>query len=382
MKPSTEGLSSKDFAHLKSAIDEAAIVAITDNRGIITYVNRKFCAISQYSAEELLGKTHSIINSTHHPKEFFIEMWQTIAKGGVWEGEIKNRAKDGSFYWVHTTIVPFMDQNEKPEQYAAVRYEITERKLAEEQLKVYAKKLEVSNRELQDFASVAAHDLQEPLRKIQSFSDRLKVKAKEDLKPEALDYVDRIQNSAQRMQVLINDLLTYSRVTTKAQPFSSLDLNQVLSQVISDLEIRLEQSGGKVEVENLPSIEGDSTQMHQLFQNLIGNALKFNKPGVPPHVKVEAKIFEHSPLGRPGPACQISIQDSGIGFDEKYLDRIFTIFQRLHGRHEYEGTGIGLAVCRKIIDRHGGYITARSAPDDGATFLITLPMIQNTGGAV
>lgn len=382
MKPLNEGLSSKDFVHLKSAIDEAAIVAITDKRGVITYVNHKFCAISKYSVEELIGKTHSIINSRYHPKEFFVEMWQAISKGSVWEGEIRNRAKDGTFYWVNTTIVPFMDENEKPEQYVAVRYEITERKLAEEQLKVYAKKLEISNRELQDFASVAAHDLQEPLRKIQTFSGRLKTKAQEDLKPEALDYVDRIQNSAQRMQILINDLLTYSRVTTKAQPFLSLDLNQVLSQVISDLEVRIEQTGGKVEVAPLPSIECDSTQMYQLFQNLIGNALKFGKPGITPHIKVEAKTFEHSPLGRPGPACQISIQDNGIGFDEKYLDRIFTIFQRLHGRQEYEGTGIGLAVCRKIIDRHGGVITARSAPEAGATFLITLPVKQNSGESV
>lgn len=382
MRPLNEGLSSQDFAHLKSAIDEAAIVAITDKRGIITYVNHKFCAISQYSSEELLGKTHSIINSHYHPKEFFIEMWNTIAKGLVWEGEIRNRAKDGTYYWVNTTIVPFRDEHEKPERYVAVRYEITERKLAEEQLKVYAKRLEVSNRELQDFASVAAHDLQEPLRKIQTFSDRLKTKAKDDLKPDALDYLERIQNSAQRMQILINDLLTYSRVTSKAQPFASLDLNQVLSQVISILEVRIEQTRGKVEVAPLPLIDGDSTQMHQLFQNLIGNALKFSKPGIPPHVKVEAKILEHSPLGRPGPACQISIQDNGIGFEEKYLDRIFTIFQRLHGRQEYEGTGIGLAVCRKIIDRHGGVITARSTPDTGATFLITLPLKQSSGESV
>lgn len=377
MNPLNEGLSCKEFAHLKSAIDEAAIVAITDNRGVITYVNHKFCAISQYASEELLGKTHSLINSHYHSKEFFVEMWQTISKGRVWEGEIRNRAKDGTFYWVYTTIVPFMDEDEKPEQYVAVRYEVTEKKLALEQLKVYAKKLEISNRELQDFASVAAHDLQEPLRKIQTFSGRLKTKAMDDLKPDALDYLNRIENSAQRMQILINDLLTYSRVTTKAQPFAALDLNQILAQVISDLEVRIEQVGGKVEVAILPTIDGDSTQMHQLFQNLVGNALKFNKPGLAPVVKVEAKVFDPSPLGRPGPACQISIQDNGIGFDEKYLDRIFTLFQRLHGRQEYEGTGIGLAVCRKIIDRHGGVITAKSNPNNGATFLITLPIKQN-----
>ena len=382
VKPFSEGLSAQDFAHLKSAIDEAAIVAITDKTGVITYVNKKFCAISKYSREELIGKTHRIINSHHHPKEFFIDMWKTISQGQVWEGEIRNRAKDGSYYWVHTTIVPFLDDDGKPVQYVAVRYEITERKLAEEQLLIYARKLELSNRELQDFASVAAHDLQEPLRKIQSFSDRLKIRAAQELTGDSLDYVDRIQNSAQRMQILINDLLTYSRVTTKAQPFSKISLEDVLKDVVSDLEIRLEQTHGKVEWDNLPTIEADRTQMQQLFQNLISNALKFTKPDIPPIVTVDTKILDPSPLGRPGPALHIQIKDNGIGFEEKYLDRIFTIFQRLHGRHEYEGTGIGLAVCRKIVDRHGGVITAKSTPGEGSTFIITLPLRQNQGDSV
>lgn len=377
-----EGLSSEGFAHLKSAIDEAAIVAITDSQGIITYVNKKFCEISKYSNTELIGKTHQIINSHFHPKDFFDQMWRTISSGSVWEGEIRNRAKDGSYYWVNTTIVPFLDAKGKPAQYVAVRYEITERKLIEEQLKIYAKKLEVSNKELQDFASVAAHDLQEPLRKIQSFSDRLKIKAKTQLTDETFDYVDRIQNSAQRMQVLIDDLLTYSRVTTKSSPFSLINLNEIVAQVVSDLEVRIEKSQGKVEWKDLPSLQADPTQMRQLFQNLLSNALKFKMPDVNSLVTVEAKIFENSPLGRQGPACQITIRDNGIGFDEKYLDRIFTIFQRLHGRHEYEGTGIGLAVCRKIIDRHGGFITATSVPGQGATFIITLPLQQNAGDSI
>ncbi len=379
MKPSIEGL---DFSHLKSAIDEAAIVAITDKRGIIKYVNSKFCAISKYAPEELLGKTHKIINSGYHPKEYFTEMWRTISSGKVWEGELRNRAKDGSYYWVHTTIVPFMNAEGKPEDYVAVRYEITERKLAEEQLKIYSKKLELSNQELQDFASVAAHDLQEPLRKIQSFSDRLKTKGREELKPELFDYLDRIQSSAARMQTLINDLLAFSRVTTRAQPFIRVSLNEIMKQVVSDLELRLEQSAGRVEWDDLPSIDADATQMRQLFQNLIGNALKFKKPDQSPVVRVEAHVLDLSPLGRPGPAVKVTVTDNGIGFDEKYLDRIFTIFQRLHGRHEFEGTGIGLAVCRKIVDRHGGQITANSSPGQGAKFIVTLPMTQPSGVAI
>lgn len=379
MKPLTENLSSADFARLKSAIDEAAIVAVTDKNGIITYVNSKFCKISKYSAEELIGKTHRLINSDRHPKEFFTELWKRISSGQTWEGEICNRAKDGTYYWVHTTIVPFMDAEGRPEKYVAVRYDITERKLAEEQLKIYSRRLEVSNQELQDFASVAAHDLQEPLRKIQSFSDRLLSKSLAELKPEAQDFLNRIQSSAQRMQILINDLLTYSRVTTKAQPFEVIALDNVIQQVVSALEVRIEQSQGEVIYRNLPKIEADPTQMHQLFQNLIGNALKFSMSGRTPRVLVECTYFDQSPLGHEGPACQISVKDNGIGFDEKYLDRIFTIFQRLHGRHEYEGTGIGLAICRKIVDRHTGFITAKAKSGEGANFLVTLPVFQSRG---
>lgn len=370
----SESLSKKDFAYLRSALDEAAIVAITDKKGTITYANKKFCAISKYSLNELIGQNHRIINSGYHPKEFFVEMWKTISSGKTWEGEIRNRAKDGSFYWVNTTIVPFLDDSGNPEQYVAVRYEVTERKLAEEQLKINSRKLEISNRELQDFASVAAHDLQEPLRKIQSFSDRLLTRAKSELNEDCRDYLDRIQNSAKRMATLISDLLTYSRVTTRAQPFVPVNLNDIVKHAISDLEVRVEQTRGKVEYGKLETIDADALQMHQLFLNLINNALKFHRPNEIPEVRISTKILD-AEKGKK--LCEISVQDNGIGFEEKYLDRIFTIFQRLHGRQEYEGTGVGLAVCRKIVDRHGGTITAKSNPGEGATFVVTLPMAQS-----
>ncbi|OQW49208.1 MAG: hypothetical protein A4S09_03835 [Proteobacteria bacterium SG_bin7] len=373
-----QGLSHQNMSFLKSAIDEAAIVAITDRQGVITYANKKFCSISGYAQDELIGSNHRIVNSGYHSKDYFVSMWKTISSGKVWEGEICNRAKSGNLYWVNTTIVPFMNEQGRPEAYVAVRYEITERKLAEENLKINSKKLEISNRELQDFASIAAHDLQEPLRKILTFLDRIKLKVSDKLDEEVKDYIARVQNSASRMQTLIDDLLSYSRVTTRAQPFIKVDLNRVLKDVISDLEVRIEQTKGLVEVGNLPTIMADPTQMRQLFQNIIGNALKFHRKGIDPVVKVEGKVLEGIYVNGV-PACQVSITDNGIGFDEKYLDRIFTIFQRLHGRHEYEGTGIGLAVCRKIVDRHNGMVTARSKLGQGSTFSISLPIKQNLG---
>jgi two-component system, LuxR family, sensor kinase FixL len=361
-------LAKRELSNVWHALNESAIVAITDRAGNITHVNDKFCKISKFAREELLGKNHRVINSGYHSREFFVEMWKTISKGEIWEGEIRNRAKDGSYYWVNTSIVPFLDDKKQPFQYVSIRYEITQRKQAEENLKIYAGRLELSNRELQEFASVAAHDLQEPLRKIEAFGDRLRGRFASALGDDGNDYLNRMTTSASRMRRLIEDLLTFSRVTTRARPFRPTDLNVILQGVLSDLEVRIEQAGGQVESAPLPTIDADELQMRQLFQNLVSNALKFHKPDVPPVVHVEAKIQ--------GELCILSVRDNGIGFDEKYLDRIFTIFQRLHGREAYEGTGVGLAVCRRIAERHSGTITARSSPGNGACFIVTLPVKQ------
>jgi two-component system, NtrC family, sensor kinase len=240
--------------------------------------------------------------------------------------------------------------------------------------------LERSNRELQDFAFVASHDLQEPLRKIQAFGDRLATVQGPKFDEQGLDYLARMQNAAGRMHTLINDLLTFSRVTTKAQPFVPTDLNEIAKDVLSDLETTIENSGGIVDVGEMPTIDADEMQMRQLFQNLIANALKFRKADVEPMVRVQSEIFQKETSEIDGSVpkdfVRLSFADNGIGFDEKYLDRIFTPFQRLHARNEYKGTGIGLAVCRKIVERHGGELTAESTPGEGANFIATLPLIQ------
>ena len=268
--------------------------------------------------------------------------------------------------------------------------DITERKQSEEALEIKAAELTRSNAELEQFAFVASHDLQEPLRKIRAFGDRLKTKCEATLPEEGADYLGRMQNAAARMQTLINDLLTFSRVISRTEPFVLVDLGQITREVLGDLEVRIEKSGAEVVVGELPKIEADSLQLRQLLQNLIGNALKFQPPNAKPKVEISGRIVAGregntpAPLELDQPAAsavpdeppffQLIIKDNGIGFDEKYLDRIFAVFQRLHGRQEYEGTGIGLAVCRRIVDRHKGAITAKSKPGEGATFVVTLPL--------
>jgi light-regulated signal transduction histidine kinase (bacteriophytochrome) len=226
-----------------------------------------------------------------------------------------------------------------------------------------------SNRELEQFAYIASHDLQEPLRKITSFSSRLVSKYKDTLGEQGIDYLSRMENATVRMQSLIEGLLTYSRVTTKAQPFSSVSLGAIIAGVLSDLETAIRDSGATVTCGELPSVEADPLQMRQLFQNLIGNALKYHAPGVAPAVTVNASCVRST--------CTITVSDNGIGFEQKYAEQIFGVFQRLHGRSsEYKGSGIGLSVCRKIVDRHGGTITARGELDKGATFTVQLPLRQ------
>jgi PAS domain S-box-containing protein len=249
--------------------------------------------------------------------------------------------------------------------------------------------LQRSNRELQDFAYVASHDLQEPLRKIEAFGDRLKAKCAPQLDGDGIIYLDRMQKSAHRMRRLINDLLDYSRVTTRAQPFRTCDLRKAVEAAASDLEVAVEESGASVEIGDLPSIDADPVQMGQLFQNLIGNALKFRRKDRSPTVVISGRMVDKLPetlkgrsrLSGGGPLCAITVTDNGIGFEMKYAERIFSIFQRLHGRNEYEGTGIGLATCRKIVERHGGHIWAESEPGTKTMFHVVLPVKQAEGTA-
>jgi light-regulated signal transduction histidine kinase (bacteriophytochrome) len=238
-------------------------------------------------------------------------------------------------------------------------------------LKVYAARLEQSNRDLQEFAYIASHDLQEPLRKVLAFGDRLASKYADVLDETGQDYLKRMRDASQRMQTLINDLLSFSRVSTRLQPFAKVDLNKLIQDVVSDLEMQIDRTQGKVKVANLPSLEADPTQMHQLLQNLITNSLKFHQDGIPPEIHVSAESS--------GGKCRLMVKDNGIGFNMQYLDRIFKPFQRLHSRQEYEGSGMGLAICRRIVERHGGEISAISKPGQGSTFIVTLPVHQPKG---
>ncbi len=251
----------------------------------------------------------------------------------------------------------------------------TKQQLAERALKAYTEELERSNRELQNFAYVASHDLQEPLRKILAFGDRLESRYADVLDERGADYLRRMQNASARMQILINDLLTFSRVTTKARPFTTVNLEKIAKGVVSDLEIQLEQTNGRVVLKSLPTIKADRVQMRQLLQNLISNGLKFHKPDTDSLVTVTGSTFIDNNGHN---MCQLTISDNGIGFDEKYADRIFGIFQRLHTRTAYQGTGIGLAICRKIAKRHHGTIIAHSKKGEGATFIVQLPQTQES----
>lgn len=247
-----------------------------------------------------------------------------------------------------------------------------QRKRADEQRRAHEKELERSNVELQEFAFVASHDLQEPLRKILTFGERLRSRYGERLDERGLDYLQRLERSAVRMQSLLDGLLLYSRVQTQDRPFEPVNLTAVLHAVLSDLEAQIERVNGRVTVQPLPTIEADATQMRQLFQNLISNALKFHRPGVAPEVDVRGERVDVN--GRD--LLEIHITDNGIGFEPQDGERIFGVFQRLHGREAYEGSGLGLAICRKIVLRHYGHVAAHSIPDNGATFVVQLPFTQ------
>jgi PAS domain S-box-containing protein len=531
-----------EIRDLNTALDEHAIVAITDPQGKITYVNDKFCVISKYSREELIGQDHRIINSGFHSKEFIHDLWTTIAAGKVWKGEIKNKAKDGSFYWVDTTIVPFLNIDGKPRQYVAIRADITERKAAEMasiplaaivefsddaiigkdlnsiitswnkgaerifgymaseivgasikrlipadrqdeenhilgkikrgksikhfetlrstkdgrlidvsvtvspikdamgkvvgvskvarditervrmnraleaankelafqveekgkradelaviveertvadaelafQVKEKSKRadelaminteltrskdaLERSNVELAQFAYIASHDLQTPLRNISGFVQLLKKNYAEKLDEQAKDWIRRTIQSSEQMHTLIQDVLEYSRVDSRARPFEAVSLREVFNDSVGLLEASIRDADGEITCDELPTVMGDRSQLVQLLQNLIGNGLKYHGEK-PPHIHVSAR--------RDGSEWIVSTRDNGIGIAPKHYKRVFEIFKRLHNQLEYPGSGIGLAVCRRVVHRHGGKIWVESESGHGSTFNFTIP---------
>ncbi len=254
--------------------------------------------------------------------------------------------------------------------------------------------LDRSNRELENFAYVVSHDLQEPLRKIRAFSDRLKTTYAGQIEPQAVDYIGRMNSAAERMSTLLSDLLAFSRVNTRGLEIVEIDMNELVDVVLEDLELAIDRVAARVVRDTLPTIRGDQTQIRQLFQNLISNALKFQPEGQTPEVRIGFEAIESkapreadgtagSTDDAPEPAeraeklapvlARFSISDNGIGFEERYLDRIFDPFARLHGRTEFPGSGIGLAICRRVAERHGGALTARSTPGEGSTFFVDLP---------
>ncbi len=250
---------------------------------------------------------------------------------------------------------------------------VANRRLGEtnETLEQRARELSRSNAELEQFASIASHDLREPLRKVQMFAAQLEVKEGDRLTEDGRGYLRRMSRAGERMQMLIDDLLKFSRVATHAQPFVDVDLETVVRESIDDLEAVVAESGGTVHVGDLPVVRADQAQMRQLMQNLLSNALKFRRDGVPPEVRVDGRVRDRF--------VEISVSDNGIGFDPRYASRIFRVFERLHGRDAYPGTGIGLALCRKIAERHGGGITAESVPNEGSTFTFSIPVDQAIG---
>jgi PAS domain S-box-containing protein len=350
-----------------------------DMQGKTTFVNPAAAKLTGFKLEELVGKLeyevfHRIVPITGSSQTVLLSR-----DGGNATEQVFHR-KDGSTFLVEYVRTPIMENNRQTGAVVIFK-DITERKRAEETLARKAAELARSNAELEQFAYVASHDLQEPLRKIRAFGDRLKAKLDSTQFSEGRDYLERMQSAAARMQTLINDLLTFSRVISTTQPFVPVDLNAVTREVLGDLEVRIEQTKAKLEVGELPTIDADPMQLRQLLQNVIGNALKFQPPGGTPLIKVRGQILKQpfSNAAEPTPddeVCEITVEDNGIGFEEKYTDKIFAMFQRLHGRSEYEGTGVGLAVCRRITERHSGTITAKSKLGEGATFMIRLPVHQ------
>jgi PAS domain S-box-containing protein len=355
---------SKEVHDIRSALDQSSIVSVTDLNGAFTYVNDNFCAISKYDREELIGVNQRII-SNYLPVEFAKSILETIVLGDVWKGEIKNKAKDGSLYWEKTTIVPFLNIKGEIYQYIAISADISEQKLAQENLNIALTGLEKNNKELDQFAYVVSHDLKAPLRAIHNLAEWI-VEDMPDMPAMVSDNFGLLRGRAQRMENLINGVLDYSRIGRTEITRGLVDIKQMLNEITETL---MPNKDFEISVKgDFPVIIASEVLLSQVFSNLIGNAIKYNDK---PIGKVEC-LYEPIPGFH-----QFSIKDNGPGIDEAYHKKIFQIFQTIEARDKKESTGIGLSIVQKIIDEKGGSIKIESEKNKGANFIFTLPRIDD-----
>jgi PAS domain S-box-containing protein len=384
-------VSVKEVIDLKTALDEHAIVAITDAQGKITFVNDKFCSISKYSREELLGQDHRVINSGFHPREFIRDLWTTIAQGKVWQGEIKNKAKDGSFYWVATTIVPFLNEDGKPRQYVAIRADITERKRAEdeihqlnadlerrvlertEELAVAKERAESANKAKDSFLASMSHELRTPLNGIIGFAEFLVDGKPGAVNPKQREYLEDVLNSGRHLLHLINDMLDLVKIQA-----GKLELNpeifrlaDAIQEVCAGVSPTAQTKRIPVGVEIAPELDAvtlDEPRFKQILYNLLSNAIKFTSDGG----KVDILVVPDGPN-----QFRLTVRDTGIGIKPEDIKRLFTEFEQLEtgSARRFGGTGLGLALTRKIVQLQGGIINVESEFGKGSAFSVVLPLV-------
>jgi PAS domain S-box-containing protein len=372
----------------KQALDEHAILSVTGTDGKITYVNRKFCEISGYSESELMGQDHRIINSGKHPKEFFENLWGAILSGSVWRGEICNRRKDSSMYWVDTTIVPFLDERKRPYKFIAIRSDITERKFHEQQLKQKADDLDQKNREMQSIVFVASHDLRSPLRNVQGFASMLgehvnKLKKLtenisagnsgaqntiNEIGKEMEFSLEFIQSGVVKIDDLLNGLLVVLRMGSAPLSIQDLDLNEVVKSSLVAMKFEFMEAGAEVIAHDLPIVRGDRDILGRVFSNLLENALKYSSPTRQLAIEISSELKEDTVM--------IQVRDNGIGMAGDYQQRIFDFFYQMDPANS-EGQGIGLYIVRTALALINGEISVTSQPDKGSVFTINLPRSGN-----
>lgn len=359
-------------AIFNNAVDGMIVI---NDKGIIETTNQSVTKMFHYDVEEMTGQNIKMLmpEPDYSNHDAYIKNYlDTGVKKIIGIGrEVEGKRKDGTKFPFYLSVCSVESEDGKI-LFAGVLHDISVLKKAQKDIEDYSKRLEESNKDLQDFAYISSHDLQEPLRKVQAFADRIQKSEFAVLSDQGKDYLQRILNASKRMQRLINDLLELSRISAKQNKFHSVDLNVILAHVLEDLELLIESKQAKIHVEKLPVILGDETQLRQLFQNLISNSIKFKSEERSPEIFISAEFLKspHQDF------LEINFKDNGIGIDEKYSEKVYTVFQKLHG-NKYEGSGIGLAVCKKIAHRHGGNITFTSQMGIGTWFKITLLNLEN-----